>query len=56
MLTAEALAQKHTQYIRQLLQRELDNKTDMLQKELDSKMELYYEAFIHGYKHGKNDK
>ena len=55
-MTAEILAQKHTQYIRKLLQRELDNKIDMLQKELDNKMELYYEAFIHGYKHGKQDK
>ena len=37
------LADEHSEYIRKILLRELDNK-----------IELYKEAFIHGYKHGWN--
>lgn len=39
-----AMAKKHSDYIR-----------DLLERELESKIILYEEAFIHGYKHGKND-
>lgn len=44
-MDVEELAQEHTDYMKGLLQRELDNK-----------MKLYKEAFIHGYKHGKKER
>lgn len=55
MKPPEQLAKEHTAYMRRVLTREMESKIEILKRELESSLELYYEAMVHGFKHGKED-